>query len=313
MLRIEELCTVILLLMLASVYSATPYAYSTTSSPNIVSSSGEIVYKYTLKASMDSNVYLEYHIPGYPEEAYSKTHVDMEIDHVIRIFSSKINETIITRCLGGWIRVSSGGSFNEETITPGSTGCRNITAEYSYYDMKTFYEDSFASMYRLSDVGKTIIAKFGKNITLNIMVSYKGVKIYRDIPIIIFVVHGNISGLSSRYGYIRGFLTGYSYHHIGLLVPVKGRIFYTIESKTLERKINFTVLLDYDIEEHNLSSSAVFGNGGVGDVEIVLGGLPNAKIKVELRKSSSTAFIRNDGSGYGYVIVVKQKFFLLIM
>ena len=179
---------------------------------------------------MENKVTMSYRIPGYPREAYTLTHVEMEINSTIAISDGNVSRTTISSCTGGWIRVNTGTSIEIKSLTPGLDGCRSIKSEVDYAGIEDFYSDSFISMYYFEELRRIIISRFGENISFKVRIIYEGTKYYKNLPVNVFSIVGNISGWNKEYGYINGFLKGYMYNHLGLVIPVKGCLLYTSPS-----------------------------------------------------------------------------------
>jgi len=264
-------------------------------------------YNLVLKSIMENKVSISYKIPGYPKEAYSLMHMEMRINNTIMFSKGNITRRVETTCTGGWIRVNTGTSIEIKSLTPGSNGCRSIKNKIEYTDMEDFYRNTFITVYYFETLRKVVTSKFGENVTLNIKISYEGTKYYKDLPVNIFTIQGNVSGWNREYGRVSGFLKGYVYDHLGLMTPVKGELIYSISSYTLEQELNMTLKLAFDVDEENLPHSASYGYLDLGDIEVIIGGLPGSKIRVEFKKNSSKINIFNDGDNYGYVIVNLKK------
>lgn len=263
----------------------------------------EIIYNVVIKSSIDMITTIKVHIPGYPRETYSASHIEIETRREIIFGDKGIEENTITSCTGGWIKTISDSSIVTRTLSPNSEYCRTIKGRKEYIDIEDFYKSTFTSISYLEKFEKIIRSRFGENLTFNLSTYYKGVSYHNDMPLIVFIVQGNITGSHEKLGIINGFINGIIYNHMGLLIPVKGKIIYSISSYTLEQEINMTLKLEFDMKEGNLPHTASYNYADLGDVEISVGGLPGSNIKVVVKGGLNKIEVFNYGENYGYVMI----------
>ena len=264
-------------------------------------------YHVVLKSVVDNIFRARMDVLGPNSGIYSYTHIEFEVDNKYIISPESVNQSTITRCTGGWIRVSSGSTVEQNTLTPGENGCRTIKATIQYADIEDYYRQSIISGFNLEEFRKKLVSKFGKNITFNVTISYVSSKYYKDLPVNVFTINGSIRGKHKDFGLINGYIKGVVYLHMGLLIPVKGEVSYSIRAYAIGKEYNMTIEMKFDVKEHDLPSESIYGYDSNDEIEVIVGGLPGSSISVEVKGGSNKIVARNTGTDYGYVLVMLKK------
>jgi len=289
-------CVLILLLLTIILY------------PVVSESRSVVEYSVRLKTVNESYFYRKLYSPVGNIETSTTTHVEYKVFNKIYFDGYDVNQTIISNCTGGWFIINTGSGINSGRIIHEPNGtCRTVTTEIDYADMSDYLSEAVIVATNLNDTLRLLTSKIGGNATVEVNIFLSGLQTYSGIPVFIATFNGSISVYNSTYGDITGYLTGYTYLHVGLLTPVKGYTKSVLIAQSLDYFVNSTNVIYYDIEDVNLPSHAQFAYMDLGYMEIVAGGLPGASIKVEAEKGSNTIRLYNYGDEYGYVLLNYKK------
>jgi len=276
--------------------------------PSVLESLRIEEYSIKLKTVNESYFYRKLYSPVGNIETSTTVHVEYKVFNKIYFDGYDVNQTIISNCTGGWFIINTGSGINSGRIIHEPNGtCRTVSVEIDYADMNDYLSEAVIVATNLNDTLRLLTSKIGGNATIEVNIFLSGLQTYSGIPVFIATYNGTIRVYNSTYGDVTGYLTGYTYLHIGLLTPVKGYVKSVLTAWSLDYFVNSTNVIYYDVEDSNIPSQAQFAYMNLGYVEIVVGGLPRASIKVEAVKGSNTIHVYNYGDEYGYVLLNYKK------
>ncbi|OYT40452.1 MAG: hypothetical protein B6U89_02025 [Desulfurococcales archaeon ex4484_58] len=281
-----------------------------------------IIFPYTSIVYMDNSIEWKYYIKqdvvtdfSYKIARYGAPAGVYDIDVNYRMTGELDVELILTNdtfkvkskynCTGGWVR-SVGKDLNRfEKLVPGEDPCIVHKYEVTYRDINEYLTKSFSPSEELNRSLSRVHGVLPENTVFNVTVKYGGLTTYKDLLTNVFYIHMDFKGYGAS-GKVRGYFDGVTYVYGGLPIPIYRNLSFYMETYSLEGRISYYMKETAELTEHNLSEYIQYGYIEVNEAKIILGGFPDAKLRVTGSNGDNKLYVVNEGSDLGFVIIVYE-------